>query len=266
MVLKAVRKLKPRSFQTIEKVTVSLFEMIPHLFRRTTGALLCALALFNLVGVASTLAQVSEREDFFGKDFASSPMAGVKVNEDSPNPKPDLKPVRQPIRPFDDRRSPIQNRSSNPAQQRVPDRGTIPHDRLIQDAQPKSGDGIIKISVVVNSLDRAHFDGTIRELVSVAKKRKIQIGSVMHIGDYRAITPSIEAAIKGVGGSIAGISTPPAEYGVETSPAWIMATPNGEIVLEGVRAVGLYIDGGGNFVEKPIVPDRAPEIEVRGEF
>jgi len=130
----------------------------------------------------------------------------------------------------------------------------------------KDKDSIARISLVVNSLDKPHFEAALRELFTVSKKVKLPIGSVIHIGDYRAVTKTAEEELKRLGGSFSAATEPPREYGITSSPTWILFTPDSTIVLEVVRSVGRYITPNGEFIENPLVEDRPPEIDIRGGF
>lgn len=245
-------------------------------FTESCVKIVLILSFSAVLGATVAVAQAPEQgsQDFFGKDFASSPLSGIAVNEEPPEPRPTRRPFggreelrREPAR-FNHARSPIAA-APRPIPERPP--GMSANDyrnelRRSQTPAAKSDGAISKISLVVNSLDRKHFDSTIRELIAVSQKTKIPVGEVIHIGDYSVASEAVIKEISSRGGNIFGATEPPPEYGIQSSPTWILVTPNGKILLEGVRAVGLYIGPEGEFTERPLVPDRPPEVDVRGEF
>lgn len=104
------------------------------------------------------------------------------------------------------------------------------------------------ISVVVNSLNREHFQRVINEAIRLHDSRIAVISSIDHIGDCRAVTPEIEAQLYRQRGIVINqIDQLPARYGVSLSPLWIVHKPEGLHLATGGMSIDSMINEFGEY-------------------
>jgi hypothetical protein len=103
------------------------------------------------------------------------------------------------------------------------------------------------VSVVVNSLDKAHFEKVVEEVFRLRDTNSAFISELLHIGDYTVVTDKLEDECAKRGILIHQIDSPPKDLAVNTSPAWRVQTRDGFYVVEGFLSLGGFINEWGEF-------------------
>ena len=113
------------------------------------------------------------------------------------------------------------------------------------------------VGLIVNGIDEEHYVKTLNELFETVTDRKLGVGHVYTIGGF--IKPDIEKIklklmVRGGGFQQ---DTLPDKYSKGTqSPTWIVATSDGEYLLEGLGPLKRYISTNGKFIERPMAIGR----------
>jgi hypothetical protein len=103
------------------------------------------------------------------------------------------------------------------------------------------------LTVYVNSLDKQHFERVIENTVAIADKAQFRVSSVVHVGDYRNVSERVEQDLKGARISLVAAAVPPAYLGITRSPAWVLYTPQGIHIVEGVMQFDRFMTPMGEF-------------------
>lgn len=111
---------------------------------------------------------------------------------------------------------------------------------------------VLAIGGIVNALDKAHLQEKMKELAEVAERFDFDIGKIWAVGTIPNITQTEEMLfLVARNGVVEAAEEAPARYKVKLSPTWIVRTPEGEILLEGTGPLAQHFNLRGEFVEKP---------------
>jgi hypothetical protein len=213
------------------------------------------------------------RRDFFEKDFAKSPLeTGAK-----PKQAPVVPGGPAPINPQEMQR--LQAEAEKMQQQGMDQlfkdpamkkwmkefdgqseaaENTSVIERKVQEAtleeelpEPTRTLAVNSIGLIVNSMEREHYQRALQGLLHIADTREIKISSVYTLGNFEIATRS--SLIPGVvarGGVVRVLNEIPEGYEVTLSPTYIVKTPEGEIVLEAVSSLERYFSSSGEFLDR----------------
>jgi len=123
------------------------------------------------------------------------------------------------------------------------------------------------IGAVVNAMDVQHFSDTLQELAEVVIRFDLEVGKIYVIGDLKHFETAKKHLTKLIarGGVLRLGSKPPAELNVTLSPAWILYTDKGRIILEATGQLDRYLNSRGEFVDKR-QPAQEPAPEEKNEY
>ncbi len=108
---------------------------------------------------------------------------------------------------------------------------------------------IRRISLVINAKEGPHLSDGITQLIDIASKYDLKIGTIYRIGWTTALVPARTMPVFLVqGGKFKDVDAPPAKYPVKKSPTWIVETDKGEIILEGFPILDRFVNSKGQFV------------------
>ncbi len=114
------------------------------------------------------------------------------------------------------------------------------------------------IGAVLNSLDFAHFEAALNEVVDVVTKYDLAYGKFYTVGDFKSV-PKVQTTVFKIisrGGEVLVKGAAPDKYPVRLSPSWIIGTPDGEFLLEATGPLDDNFNSSGQFV------DRLAKLEV----
>ena len=131
----------------------------------------------------------------------------------------------------------------------------IPQDEpaKIRDSGPR-GTKVVWLGMVVNAMDEKHYVSQLQKLIKLVDHFDLDAGRIYRLGaseNSEKIT-TLEKYVLGRGGSVKFVGYVPHEYNVTSSPAWILRTESGDVVLEGIMAPERYINGKGEFIAEAI--------------
>ncbi len=106
------------------------------------------------------------------------------------------------------------------------------------------------VSLFVNSLDRSHFGRVIEEAIRLHDAKRAVVVGIFHIGDYEAVTPEIEQELRRRGIAVHQVNSVFRELFAESSPTWVVSTPQGRHVAEGFLEITPFFDEWGEFDPK----------------
>jgi len=116
-----------------------------------------------------------------------------------------------------------------------------------------AGVEIRSLGLIVNAGDVLHGQTHMQELLGASQKYQIPISTVYAVGGMNAFNGKLPPAewlmVKLAGGDFRVELAPPERYEVTLSPAWIVETPDGEVVLEAVTSLDKYLNREGKFVQ-----------------
>lgn len=124
--------------------------------------------------------------------------------------------------------------------------------------------------VYVNSSNKEHFDRVVAKVLAIQKQRKIQIQAVIHIGDYRTISPNQRESLVKAGIFIVPATQLPEKLPVTQSPAWGIMTPESReqgkaYVIEGYHDPEIFFNSLGRF-EIPAGMQVGKDTETAGKL
>lgn len=124
--------------------------------------------------------------------------------------------------------------------------------------------------VYVNSSNKEHFDRVVAKVLAIQKQRKIQIQAVIHIGDYRTISPNQRESLVKAGIFIVPATQLPEKLSVTQSPAWGIMTPESReqgkaYVIEGYHDPEIFFNSLGRF-EIPAGMQVGKDTETAGKL
>lgn len=194
-------------------------------------------AFVLVVGTSLAFSQEQGPTTFYKKDYAIAP--GAEGRDDPP-------PERHTSPRSNSRNSrEVTERLSSP---RAPSRGTNKRRILL--------------SVYVNSKDKEHFTKVLNEVYSLHDGKRAFILNLYHIGDYTSVTPEIAAELARRKLEIQGVNVLPPDARVTMSPTWIITTPAGTHIAEGIIQLGALINEYGEYdPKKPIDPHSKNKIQ-----
>ncbi len=106
------------------------------------------------------------------------------------------------------------------------------------------------VSVFVNSLDRSHFNRVLEEAIRLHDSNRVIMSGVFHIGDFEALTPTLEQNLSSRGIAIHQIAAADRELFAEFSPTWVISTRKGRHVAEGFLEIVPFFDEWGEYDPK----------------
>lgn len=120
----------------------------------------------------------------------------------------------------------------------------------------------VVITVYVNSVDKEHLAKVVEEVYGLNDEKTAFITSLNHIGDYRNITPEIESELSKRKIRLLSATEPPYAAQVTVSPTWIIETPKGVHIAEGIIPIHAFFDEFGEYDPKRhIHSERTGSIE-----
>jgi len=124
--------------------------------------------------------------------------------------------------------------------------------RKVNDLFNTRGNKIKYISLIINADKILHTRQNIQRIHSLSKKHNLKIKDVYLIGNYHlGIDPQYLTSVFVMGGKLNLNRKVPKKYGaVSKSPAWILGTKDGDVIIEGINEIERYINNKGEFVEK----------------
>lgn len=105
------------------------------------------------------------------------------------------------------------------------------------------------LMLVVNSKDAKHLEATLAKAISLVEQKRILLSSVMHIGDYRTITPPQKARLEALAIPYIGVRNVPFVQDATMSPTWIFQGKDGMRVVEGFIDIDRFINSAGEYRE-----------------
>lgn len=131
--------------------------------------------------------------------------------------------------------------------------------QAVSGVQPK-GRKLIA-SVYVNSADAKHLSAVLDVVSQLVDQNRIFVPVVYHMGDYRNVTPQMEAALTQRGIILIPISTlDDIERPVTLSPAWFISSKEGTHLVEGVINLAPLISPFGDFDPKGLSSADSPNL------
>ena len=106
-----------------------------------------------------------------------------------------------------------------------------------------------RLGAVLNVNDEKHALENLAQLVDVAVRHNLRLGKIYCVGVLPARPQlGLLAGVGLQGGRFESSSAPPAKYPVKKSPAWIVESVKGDIILEGFPSLDRFINSKGQFV------------------
>ena len=222
------------------------------------GALLVFLFLEQPVA-----AQDVEPKRFYEEDFAKDPLntnrgTTPRVERERPKPKNST-----PKGTVSEKRESPQGLAGKDGK-KVADTGEDPKklaeketSREADDIELLLSEPILALGAVINSLDKAHFDTQIREVLQLATDYDLQIGVIYAIGDIRNVLADQDLLLRFAvfGGQVKPVEELPEQYReLAYSPTWLLNIEPGIIMLEGVGSLRKFLNSRGEFIES-LLPD-----------
>ena len=186
---------------------------------------LAALVLLLAFGALSVCAQEHAPKSFYKKDYASAPGA---EGRDEPIETPERKPTQIA-------------KSSAAASATTPS----PKEKA-----PESIKRRVVISVYVNSQDREHLQKVLAEVYHLHDEKRAVVDSVEHIGNYASISPDVEDELKRRSINLRASTLPSLDANLTTSPAWVIMTPKGVHIAEGIITISSLFNEYGEYDPK----------------
>ena len=170
-------------------------------------------------------AQNKSPKGFFKKDYAEAP--GAQGRDVAP-PSADA---------FQGRRArSATNQAPPPASQ--------------QNTAPTTRKRRIIISVYVNSADKEHFMKVLDELYTIHDEKRAFVVSLVHIGDYRSVTPEVEGELAQRNINLMAASELPSVVPATSSPVWMIQTQEGVHIAEGIIDIHSFFNEYGEYDPK----------------
>lgn len=149
---------------------------------------------------------------------------------------------------------------------------SAPKKTVISAVQTKDGkeipiqeDGIevLKIGGYIDARDTKHFEDSISDLRKVATKYDLGIGDVYGVGNYGWLfkKPELSFTIIARGGKPRIRHSVPKELPIKSSPAWLVTTKLGTVILEGVGPLEDLFSAEGKLVLSKLTKADSPKAE-----
>lgn len=201
------------------------------------------LALLLLTMAATSFAQSTD--PFYPKNFAKDPLGRDLRPEPNATRAPTLRATPGTV--------PTPGSIATP----VPSVGTV--------APLAPGLKVKKIGAVISGLEVPHLRQAITELLQVAKKHDLDVGTVYAVGVplEGATDQSFGAQVLAIsmrGGVLELTGEAPEGLPVKRSPTWILKTDGGDVVVEGFLTLDRFIAGDGTLLEPQGVAGELPPI------
>lgn len=113
-----------------------------------------------------------------------------------------------------------------------------------------AGEKVRYIGLIINPLDEKHFEQYYRELGLLALNHRFAIGTVYTVGPTPIQVDRKDLVTVSMhGGKVKRVESLPEKYKqAKRSPTWIIGTPKGEILLDGIPSIEPYINDRDEFV------------------
>ncbi|HMO01455.1 MAG TPA: hypothetical protein PKD37_04850 [Oligoflexia bacterium] len=204
---------------------------------------------FLLLGIEDLFCQPKDPKKFYPQDYVNDPLSkrDVKLKEGSNKSKTIEK--KDSALTSDSREAEnIIDFSNYFDQQQNREEEKQEEGSLVQQAGDKKK--VLAVGLIVNSLDKEHLRLVLSDLVEAAVSNDLTIGDVYAIGNIGNLISLRESSqLAAREGWIRAVSEVPPKYAaVKTSPTYIIHTPEGEILIEGLikRPLKALFDGAGN--------------------
>ncbi|RMG44006.1 MAG: hypothetical protein D6719_02485 [Candidatus Dadabacteria bacterium] len=217
------------------------------------------LALFFLI-FRPLIAEAQSPSNFFSSDFARSPVERRQKREFN-KPAHPLQAKKTPttVSPWQKKDSGFFGKNTavkkdSPANDRKqPEKpGWVSDAKKEESAFQDEGLEVRYLGVIVNFSDSEHFKSTLKELTDVVIENDFGVGNIYTVGlpfsKINMMTLIKPLLVRGAVFKLRG--TPPEEYKVKLSPAWLVATEKGIYVLEGVRPLRKFFNSKGRFIDR----------------
>jgi hypothetical protein len=186
---------------------------------------LALLAFILAFGALSVCAQEHAPKSFYKKDYASAPGA-------------------------EGRTEPIETPQRRPTQVVTNSASTSPTTSSPKEKATESRKRRVVISVYVNSQDREHLHRVLAEVYQLNDEKRAFVNSVEHIGNYSSITPDVEDELKRRSINLRAATLPSLDANLTTSPAWVIMTPQGVHIAEGIIEISSLFNEYGEYDPK----------------
>ncbi len=137
-----------------------------------------------------------------------------------------------------------------------------------QAGRASQGEGAKKrkmvVNVFVNSLDKEHFNRVVESVIKLHDSRLALIAALFHVGDYRAVTPEVQASLERRGILISEHIFDESETPAPVSPRWEITTKDGLHIAEGFLSLEPFINEWGEY--DPQLAEQKPLDVVPGGF
>lgn len=193
--------------------------------------LLCCIATLLAMAPSLSLAQSGAPGTFYEKNYADAPKLGVES-------------VKAPM----DMPPPKQVESTNPNQPPAVQSSSGMNGKSASQRDSSVARLRMRVSLYVSSKDKHHFETVVRKALSLAEKNPgVVVTEILHVGDYRNVSPAIQDEIKAKKIFFASMVQVPKRYNVQDSPAWILRDAQGEHIVEGLVAIERCIGPQGEY-------------------
>jgi hypothetical protein len=114
----------------------------------------------------------------------------------------------------------------------------------------ENGTDVLSIGGYIDARDAQHFENSIKDLREVSAKYDLAIGEVYGVGNYGWLfnRPELVFTIIARNGKPRIAHSVPKDLTISSSPAWLVATKHGTIVLEGVGKLEDLFNADGRLV------------------
>jgi hypothetical protein len=117
----------------------------------------------------------------------------------------------------------------------------------------------ISIILYVNSADKIHFESVVNRAIYLRDNDpRFRLSAIFHVGDYRNVSDSLKDSLQKRAIYLEGISHVPLPMAAETSPLWLIRTPDADHFVEGPVQIERCLDESGGYRE----PTQSKETPV----
>ena len=106
----------------------------------------------------------------------------------------------------------------------------------------------VSIILYVNSADKTHFESVVNRAISLRDKDpRFRLSAIFHVGDYQNVSEALKEALRKRAIHLEGLSHMPTTIGAETSPLWLIRTPDVDHLVEGPIQIERCLDEMGEY-------------------
>ena len=129
-----------------------------------------------------------------------------------------------------------------------------PSDMSEPPSSPSQSIGYLKpgVSIIlyVNSADKTHFESVVNRAMYLRDKDpRFRLSAIFHVGDYQNVSEGLKEALRKRAIHLEGLSHMPTTIGAETSPLWLIRTPDADHFVEGPIQIERCLDEVGGYRE-----------------